>query len=279
MTNEEIIQKINSFPRWHYEFNLRGNLTPVFDKRLVYTHAYRKAYFLDPVIHFFGGSLKGKRVLDLGCNAGFWSLLCAQSGCDFILGIDGRKLHVEQAQFVFEVNGIEKSRYQFIQKNIFELKIEDLGQFDIVLCLGLMYHISKPMTLLENISCVNTDLMIIDTTLSQVGGSFFEVSHEDLEEPRNAIDYELVLLPTKLAVVESAKQFGYDTLILKPPVVSLEKDYESAMNYKRGARRAFICAKKSDLSSFPAPIEDISPLKKKAPFQEIKKTIKKLVKR
>src|SRR5215212_7167970 len=29
-------------------------------------------YFFDPLVHLLGGSLTGKRALDLGCNAGFW---------------------------------------------------------------------------------------------------------------------------------------------------------------------------------------------------------------
>ena len=38
--------------------------------------------------------LKGKRVLDLGCNAGFWSLNAAEAGADFVLGVDGRQIQV-----------------------------------------------------------------------------------------------------------------------------------------------------------------------------------------
>ncbi|MGH2699183.1 MAG: DUF1698 domain-containing protein, partial [Actinomycetota bacterium] len=54
-----------------------------------------------------GGSLRGKRVLDLGCNAGFWSLEALDRGADFVLGIDGRDMHIEQAEFVFEVKEID----------------------------------------------------------------------------------------------------------------------------------------------------------------------------
>jgi tRNA (mo5U34)-methyltransferase len=69
----------------------------------------------------FGGSLEGKRVLDLGCNAGFWSLLSVEAGCEYVLGIDGRRMHVEQANFVFQVRGVERSRYEFLEANLFDL--------------------------------------------------------------------------------------------------------------------------------------------------------------
>jgi len=58
---------------------------------------------MEPLSELYGGSLKGKRVLDLGCNAGFWSLDALERGADFVLGLDGRRMHIDQANFVFEV--------------------------------------------------------------------------------------------------------------------------------------------------------------------------------
>src|SRR5207244_13180843 len=49
-----------------------------------------------------GGSLQGRRVLDLECNAGLWSLLALQAGAEFVLGTAGRRMFIEQAEFVFE---------------------------------------------------------------------------------------------------------------------------------------------------------------------------------
>jgi 2-polyprenyl-3-methyl-5-hydroxy-6-metoxy-1,4-benzoquinol methylase len=269
----EIKKKIDSFPRWHYQFDLKGQLTPIFDKEIIRRHVQRKKYFFDPLVQFFGGSLKGKRVLDLGCNAGYWALHAAQSGCDFVLGVDGRSMHVDQANFVFEVNEIEKSRYQFIQKDIFDLDPATLGQFDIVFCLGIMYHISKPMSLMESMSRMSNDILLIDTTLSQATDSSFLVAHESLDEPRNAIDYELVLIPTKLAVVEMAQQFGYKTLVLKPTHLE-DADAEGRSNFKAGARRAFVSAKKSDLSHFPAQAEPVTQAGSNGVLRRAKRWIK-----
>jgi len=84
VNNEEIKQTIASFPRWHYQFNLRGNLTlsPLVDKGRILRHKERKKYFFDLLVQLLGGSLVGIRVLDIGCNAGFWSY--AQSKADAI---------------------------------------------------------------------------------------------------------------------------------------------------------------------------------------------------
>src|SRR5215208_6295472 len=162
MQDEEIKQKIASFPQWHYQFDLRGNLTPIFKKNHVKRHTQRKKLFFDPLVGLFGGSLEGKRVLDLGCNAGFWALSAAQAGCDYVLGIDGRQMHVDQSNFVFEVEEVERDRYDFLAGDIFGLDLRDFGRFHIVLYLGLMYHVSKPVELMEKISEVNEDVILID---------------------------------------------------------------------------------------------------------------------
>lgn len=184
--------------------------------------------------------------MDLGCNAGFWSLAAIENGCDYILGIDGRQMHVDQANFIFEVNEVEPTRFDFISGNIYDLVNKDLGDFDIVFFFGLMYHINKPIELLELISSVNSDTLVIDTLLSEKEGSLLEIRHESLDEPRNAIDYELVLVPTKNAVLEMTNQFGYQAKTLEPNF----SDYEGSHDYQGGYRKAFICSKRSNLDTF-----------------------------
>lgn len=254
MEDREIVQKIMSFSRWHYQFDLNGHLTPIYDKRLINRHRQRRKYFMEPVVQLFGGSLSGKRVLDLGCNAGFWSLCSIEAGCDFVLGVDGRRMHIEQANFVFEVNEIAKSRYEFVCKNIFEMDFERFEAFDIVLCLGLLYHINKPIVLMEKIAHSNSDILIIDTALVPKPGSHFAIFRDALDDPRMAVDYELALHPTRGAVFDIVRQFGYSAIVLKPRF----QGYTGAVDYWLGLRRAFVCAKETDLSDFPAETESIS---------------------
>ena len=104
--------RINNFDDWNYQFELAGHkTTPHADA--INRHEQRKKYFFRPLVDLLGGSLAGKRVLDLGCNQGFWSLAAIENGCDYVLGIDGRQTHIDQAKFVFDVKGINKARYNF----------------------------------------------------------------------------------------------------------------------------------------------------------------------
>jgi SAM-dependent methyltransferase len=97
MTEPDLAARIAAFPRWHYAFDLRGHSTVTPGITRVKRHAQRLPYLFNPLLEACGGTLAGLRVLDLGCNAGFWSLHALRRGADFVLGVDARATHVSQA--------------------------------------------------------------------------------------------------------------------------------------------------------------------------------------
>ena len=239
-------ERVASFPRWHYEIDLNGVRTPIFDRAHVNRHAQRRRYFFEPLVRLCGGSLAGKRVLDIGCNAGFWSLAAVEAGADFVLGIDGRQMHIDQANLVFDVKGVEPARYRFELSDIFALELQE-EPFDVVLCLGLLYHVSKPFELMERIGRWNNDLLVIDTALdNRVRGPYLRVVGQDLDDPRSAVDRPIALHPTSEAVARLAKTYGYRSVMLRPRFSA----WEGSASYREGRRRAFICAKHTRLDGF-----------------------------
>jgi tRNA (mo5U34)-methyltransferase len=240
---ERLRERIASFPRWHYEFDFDGVRTPIFNRGHVNRNTQRKNYFFAPLVRLCGGSLAGKRVLDLGCNAGFWSLAAIDAGADFVLGIDGRQMHIDQANLVFDAKGVEPNRYRFQRSDVFDVELH-AEPFDIVLCLGLLYHVRKPFELLERIAAWNADLLVIDTRLAaRVRGPYFRVVRQDLDEPRSALDRPIALHPTSAAVALLAREYGYRCAMLRPRFT----DWRASGMYREGRRRAFICAKRTRL--------------------------------
>jgi tRNA (mo5U34)-methyltransferase len=246
-----IAEKIASFPRWHYELELAGHLTPIFDADHVNRHRQRERYFFDPLVAHYGGSLEGKRVLDLGCNAGFWSLKALEAGCDFVWGIDGREMHIEQASLVMSVKGVGPERYRLTPANLFEVDLASEPPFDVVLCLGLLYHVSKPIELLEAAASVNTDLLLVDTALSRADGPCFELRKEPPDDPRMGVEGPLVLRPSREATLELARSLGYSVGVLEPAFT----DYTGCEDYQAGIRRAFVCAR-GELDGSPFRFEE-----------------------
>jgi tRNA (mo5U34)-methyltransferase len=240
----ELLERVESFRYWHYQFDLNGVRTRIWDPKHVNRHEQRKNYFFAPLVQLCGGSLAGKRVLDLGCNAGFWSLSAIEAGAEFVLGVDGRKMHIDQAELVFEIKGVEVSRYRFELSDVFDLDLTREDPFDVVLCLGLLYHVSKPIELMERLAAWNSDLLVIDTDLVRARRSSFQLISEDVNEARSAVDRGLVLIPSSRAVRKLARAFGYSSVkMLRPRFTS----WEGSSSYRNGTRRAFICAKRTAL--------------------------------
>lgn len=238
MQPQELQEQIAAFPRWHYRFEFDGGVsTPVVDIGKVNRHEQRRRYFFDALLQVADGSLKGRRVLDLGCNAGWWSLQAIEAGADFVLGVDVRQMHIDQANLVFAAKGVDPARYRFEQGDVFTHDFG--GGFDVVLCLGLMEHVAKPVELIERMAASGAELLVIDTALSGASSSFFEVSHLDEPDAHG----ELVLVPTRDAVIELAARSGYNAVALARNIA----DYAGMDDYRRLRRLAFICSRSASL--------------------------------
>jgi SAM-dependent methyltransferase len=240
MTDSELAARIAAFPRWHYAFDLRGHSTATPGITRVRRHAQRLPYLLDPLVAACGGSLTGRRVLDLGCNAGFWSLAALRRGADFVLGVDARKMHVEQAALVLDVEAIDPARYALVEVDIFAADWRVWGNFDVVFCLGLMYHVDRPVELCERIAATGAQYVVIDTALSRLPGTAFEMLREPLDDPRNAITSEWVLWPTRDAVTALAVKHGYDVRVLEPDFPA----WDECDDYRDGQRRGFLLTRR-----------------------------------
>jgi tRNA (mo5U34)-methyltransferase len=240
MTDSDLAARIAAFPRWHYAFDLRGHSTVTPGITRAKRHARRLPYLFDPLVKACGGSLAGRRVLDLGCNAGFWALAALRRGADFVLGVDARRMHLEQAKLVFEVEGVDAARYRFVEADLMAADWAAWGRFDVVLCLGLLYHVDRPVELLARIAATGSRYVVIDTALSQLPGAALEMRREPLDDPRHAVASELVLWPTLDAVRVLAAENGYEASVLEPAFAT----WEECEDYRDALRRGFILTRR-----------------------------------
>lgn len=268
--DDDLLQsRIASFDETHYRFvdftNLGDYPEPVRSSErvarnelLANRHRQRSHYFFDRLLSLTNGSLRGHRVLDLGCNAGFWSLKAAQAGADFVLGIDGREIHVDHARLVFEAAGISPDRYRFEASNLFhsQRRAEE-APYDIVFCLGLLYHVAKPVELFEVMANAGADIIVIDTEVSLSPGSMFQIYTEVTDARTNAVDYETVFYPTRQAVIDLATQFGYRCV----PLALNVTDWRNMGNYRDHRRVAFISSRTISLNSVS---KEVPPLASRA---------------
>jgi tRNA (mo5U34)-methyltransferase len=90
-------------------------------------------------------NLTGMTVLDIGCNAGFYSMEMKRRGANRVLGIDIDEHYLRQARFAAEVENLDVEFRQFAVWDIAKLG----ERFDIVLFMGVLYHLRHPLLALD----------------------------------------------------------------------------------------------------------------------------------
>jgi tRNA (mo5U34)-methyltransferase len=104
--------------------------------------------------------LHGWSVLDIGCNAGYYSVELARRGAT-VLGIDVEPLYLRQARWVAQQYDLQ-DRLQFMHADVYDL-IWQRRQFDLVWFAGVFYHLRYPLLALDLVRSVTGRLMMFQT--------------------------------------------------------------------------------------------------------------------
>ncbi len=109
--------------------------------------------------------LESLRLLDLACHEGIYAIEFARHGAR-VVGIEGREAHIQKANYVKEALSLDN--LDIYQDDVRNLSEEKYGTFDVVLCLGILYHLDTPdvFTFVEKIGEVSKDVAIIDTRIA-----------------------------------------------------------------------------------------------------------------
>ncbi|MEM7205930.1 MAG: DUF1698 domain-containing protein [Planctomycetota bacterium] len=111
--------------------------------------------FLDQ--HGFPADFTGKTVLDVGCNAGFFSFVAKSRGAERVVGVDADSRYLDQSRFIGRLLGLE---VELVQDDVHN--VARLGTFDVVICNGLLYHIHDPAAFLITLANVCRQTLLIE---------------------------------------------------------------------------------------------------------------------
>lgn len=135
--------------------------------------------------HAIPDDLTGRSVLDIGCNAGFYSMEMKRRGAAYVLGIDWDETYLRQARFAAKVSRLN---VEFAKLSVYD--IGSIGQqFDYVLFMGVFYHLRHPLLALDLIrEHVAGDMLIFQSLqrgsaeIAPVSGDyeFWDSKHFDL---------------------------------------------------------------------------------------------------
>ena len=123
--------------------------------------------------------LDGWRVLDVGCNAGFYTFALAGRGAE-VVGIDVDAHYLRQARWAARQFGLEH-RVEFRQMEVYDVARSD-ETFDLVWFMGVFYHLRYPLLGLD-ILAERTRRLMMFQTLTMPGKSVYEdtADHEITE--------------------------------------------------------------------------------------------------
>lgn len=157
MPNDNIISaQIEQFSPWFHNIHLPGGEQTAPNHPLGDFPSFK----WQQIAPHLPKDLSGKTVLDIGCNAGFYSVECARRGAK-VTAIDVDKHYLKQAEWVMNRFGLNTS-VDFQQMQVYDLAKTD-WHFDIVLFLGVFYHLRYPLLALDIISERVNDLMVFQT--------------------------------------------------------------------------------------------------------------------
>jgi SAM-dependent methyltransferase len=226
------------FAYWHYAIDLGQD---IWTRRPTGQEPHPQDGHFRRFLHVFsglltltGGSLDGLRVLDIACNAGFWSILARRLGARYVLGIDRSEQNVEQARCLARLTGVRD--VEFETADAFAIEPAWTRPFDVCLFLGLLYHLPDPICALRRVYVLTGRWAAIDTRVSSARGAVLELS-ADRPKGHNHPN-GLRVLPSEPAVELMLQYVGFRKIIRLPDTSPFLHD-----RYRSGRRVTYIACK------------------------------------
>ncbi len=153
---------------WMYDWQLTPTVsTPVISGDLAPVHVTR-AEMIEPVARAaLAAAGPGASALDLACHEGWFSHRLLEWGAERVVGIDVREQNVRRADLIRDHFGISSSRLMFRQGDVLESDPDEIGRFDVVLVLGLIYHLERPLDAIRFARRTTGRVCIIESQLTR----------------------------------------------------------------------------------------------------------------
>lgn len=165
LVRAEIERRVAELGPWFHDLDLQGVRTAPDHFLWRYPENKFKRFR-----HVVPEDLSGKSVLDIGCNAGFYSFEMKRRGAARVLGIDHDERYLEQARFAGSVLGF--GDVEFRRGEVWD--VGALGErFDLVIFMGVLYHLRHPLLALDLIhEHVADDLLLFQSLQAGEKGMF-----------------------------------------------------------------------------------------------------------
>lgn len=171
--------------------------------------------------------LSGMSILDIGAWDGYFSFEAEKRGAEKVVAIDTWKEESVNKDGFDIAKKILNSNVKDITMSVYDISPDNIGKFDIVLFLGVFYHLKYPLLALEKISSVTKGLLILETEVELINRKkpmmvFYpgnELNRDDtswwapnpygLEEMLKSVGYKHVSVISRESKLNRVLRFGY----------------------------------------------------------------------
>lgn len=148
-TDADVRAMVAAYPRWYHRIEVRpGLITPGTND------SPHNLEMLE-----LPADCSGMRALDIGARDGFFSFELERRGAD-VLAVD--YMPAERTGFPIAAQ-LLGSRVPFRQANLYNLTPAEIGTFDLVLFLGLLYHLPDPIRAIRIVRSLCKGRMYLET--------------------------------------------------------------------------------------------------------------------
>ena len=136
----------------------------------------------------FGGDIGDLRIADLGCLEGGFAAALALEGAT-VVGIDARSANLEKADVLrrrFDLRNLS-----FVQADVKDFNVERFGRFDVVLALGIAYHLDRPAAWLRQIALATRSVLIVDSHVAPADDDRLALMRSDIRD-LSPLEMELI---------------------------------------------------------------------------------------
>lgn len=218
----------------------------IFDSEGAMLFVKRRQEFFNQFLPKLIQSLHLKNVLDVGCGVGIFSNYLADFGLT-VTAIDGREENIIEA----------RKRYpniNFQVWNVEDPQMKTLGKFDLVFCVGLLYHLENLFRTIRNLHALTEKVLIAESIVIPTPLPFAALIDETTTEDQS-LNY-IAFIASEAGLAKMFLQSGFQ--VYRTTKLPNHLDFRETFSRKR--LRTILVAAKTDLPALPF-LQPMKPLK------------------
>ena len=198
MTLEEAKRLVASVPHWHHSFEVFPGLQSpgVFDPKVLLDNKLR-----------LSDSLSGQRVLDIGPSDGFYSREAHKRGAEVVC-VDYRDRGDHGFAVMEELYG---HRFDYRRLNVYDLPQANLGTFDIIFFLGVLYHLPDMLRGLSIVHTLSCGVVYLETHCENEFCSGVAAARYYVDDALGK-DWTNFWAPNRMCILDMLYDSGFDVI-------------------------------------------------------------------